>query len=615
MRLTEAEQKAPDALPGRSVSSAKSLIRVALAEGQADLYVGNGRILNVYSGEVLDEQNIAIWGGRIAYLGSSTRMVGPDTQVIDAAGSYLLPGYIDPHAHVDFWANPLSLVGPLLVRGTTTVMADPHDVVGALGLPGLDLLVEMTRGLPLKFCFSLPVTSPPFPSLEGDDVVPLEAMGDYLAKDVILALSEVTPWIRLIQGEESLLAKFDLARRWGRRIEGHTSGASGGKLHALVAAGLTSCHESVTSDEALQRLRLGLAVMLRHGSIRSDLEALVSLVTGEPDIATSRIMLTPDWMSPVDVLRRGYMDHLVCRAIDFGMPPTVAIKMATINPATYLRLDGEVGGLAPGRRADVLMVDDLSRPVPRLVIADGRVVARDAQLLFDVPPVPPSARGLAWPSYRVLPKSLSPADFVRQAPFDTGRISVPAVAIADKTITRRSDVVLPVRKGRIRLEPDHDVLQVGVLSKDSSGFEIAFLTGFGARIGGLSSSIAHELHKPIVVGYSEHDMFAALRRMEEMGGGMVLVEQGQILAEIPLLIGGLMSDKPLTEIAAEMQTMNTHLKERGCTLEEPVFSLTFLTFSALPWIRLTPSGLLDVKTHSIIESTTDWALGSSVIAE
>jgi adenine deaminase len=578
----------------------KGLIQVALGQRKADLYIQNGRLVNVYSGEILEGHNIAICGQRIAYAGPPREMTTLETEVIDAAGAYLLPGYIDPHAHVDFWANPLSLTPHFLTSGTTAVMADPHDLVGAVGLAGLELFIEMTKGLPLKFFFSLPISAPPFPEFEGEDVVPLTVMESYLARDEILALSEVTPWVRLTSADSDLLAKFELGEKWNKSIEGHTTGASFDKLNALVAAGLTSCHEAMTASEARERLRLGLAVMLRHGSIRSDLEALIGLVTEDPAVDTRGVMLTPDWKSPSDVLDHGYMDHLVRLAIELGVPPITAIQMATLNPAAYLRLDREFGGLAPGRRADILLIDDLQQPTPRIVIADGQVVVRNGELTFDLPPLPASATEIPWLPHRIIPASLSPADFTIEATYPTGQATVPTIAIVNKTITQRQDVALPVRDGQICLPADQDILKISLLNRDSSGFVTAFLTGFGAKIGGLAASVAHELHKPMVVGCEEDDMVAALRRVRELGGGMALVHEGQTLAEIPLPIGGLMSAGSLEEIATQMGAMKTILREMGCPLEDPIFTLGFLSFSALPWLRLTPSGLLDVKDREII---------------
>lgn len=583
-----------------NISGRKDLIQSALGRQPADLYIQNGRLLNVYSGEILDGWNIAVKGRLIAYIGPDNEMVGPATTVMDAEGAYLLPGYIDPHAHIDFWANPLALTPYLLAGGTTTIMADPHDIVGATGLPGLELLLAMTRNLPLKFYFSLPVSTPPFPEIEGKDVVPLAGMASYLKRDEILALSEVTPWVRLIEGDAELLQKFLLGEKNGRRIEGHTAGASFGKLNALAAAGLTSCHEAVTAAEARTRLRLGLSVMLRHGSIRSDLNALIGLLTDDGGCASHRIMFTPDWKSPADILADGYQDHLIRLAIQSGVPPIRAIQMATLNPAVYLGLDRKVGGLAPGRRADILLVDDLAAPTPRVVIADGQPVCRNGEIRYTPPPLPPSATRITWLPHRLIPAGTTADDFTVRSSTAADEVTLPAIAIVDKTITRRIDVTLPVSDGRVLLPADRDILKISLRRRDKTGFVTTFLTGFGAKIGGLAASIAHELHQPIVIGCREADMAAALRHLRKIGGGIVLVDAKKVRAQISLPIGGLMSAEPLPVLADQLRHLKEILTSLGCPLDDPVFTVGFLSFSALPWIRLTPGGLLDVKRHEII---------------
>jgi adenine deaminase len=235
-----------------------------------------------------------------------------------------------------------------------------------------------------------------------------------------------------------------------------------------------------------------------------------------------------------------------------------------------------------------------------MVIADGRVVVRDGELTFDLPPLPALATKISWLPHRIIPTSLGPVDFTVEATSSTGQATVPAIAIVNKTITQRQDVTLPVEDGQVCLPADQDILKISLLNKDNSGFITAFLTGFGAKVGGLAASVAHELHKPMVVGCREDDMVAALRRMRELGGGMILVHEGQVLTEIPLPIGGLMSAGSLEEVAAQMGAMKATLREMGCPLEDPVFTLGFLSFSALPWIRLTPNGLLDVKNREIL---------------
>ena len=582
------------------LEATKTLVKVALGEQPADLCVRGGRLVNVYSGEVIDDQDVAISGKRIAYVGPQAKRMKPGPEIIDAEGSYLVPGFVDAHAHVDFFANPLTLAPHFLAGGTTAVMADPHEAVGALGLPGLDALVDMTRGLPVKFYFSVPVATPPLPELEGDPVLDQKEVESCLLRGEMRAISEVTPWVRVISCDEDLLGKFGIAQRHGQRIEGHTTGASYQKLNALVAAGLTSCHEAINAQEALERLRLGLYVMLRHGSIRRDLDSLVDMLLANQDVDSSRVMLTPDWMDPATILEQGYMESLVRAAISRGVNPVVAIQMASLNPARYLGLDRHIGGIAPGRFADLAVVDDLREMRPRLVIADGRVVAREGEYIGEELSFPAGALELPWLPHRVLPPQVDAEDFEVESPVSGSSVEVPTIHIVDRTITDRQDVELPIRDDRLRLPANGDVLKIAILNTELPGFQVAFLTGFGAAVGGLTSSLAHEPHRPLVIGRSEPDMALSLERMRELGGGLVLAHEGKVLSEVPLPFGGLMSVEPLETLAAQIEKMNYLLRGMGCSLENPVFTVGFLTFSALPWLRLTPQGVRDVKTGRIV---------------
>jgi adenine deaminase len=583
-----------------ALEATRALMEVALGRRPPDLRLVNGRLVNVYSGEILEGQEVRICGTRMAYVGPPAEGTHLETESIDVEGSFLVPGFIDAHAHVDFFANPLSLTPQLLASGTTALMADPHDAVGALGIKALEMLVEMTRGLPLKFFFSVPVATPPLPELEGDPVLTQEEVESCLLRPEIRAISEVTSWPRVISGDEDLLRKFAVARLLERRIEGHTTGASYRKLSALAAGGITSCHEAINAQEALDRLRLGLYVMLRHGSIRQDLEPLAEFVTGESSVDTSRIMLTPDWMDPPSILERGYMDSLVRGAIEQGISPIAAIQMATVNPARYLGLDTEIGGIAPGRLADVLVIDDLREVKPRIVIANGRIVARDGEAVTEQPSLPAGALRLAWLPHRVLPRRVEVTDFEVGSPAASSSITVPAIHILNRTITERHDVSLPVRDGHIELPDDGDVLKVALLNAELPGFTTAFLTGLGAPIGGLVSSLGHEPHRPLVIGCRGEDMVLAFQRMMDLGGGLVLAHDGEVLSEIPLPIGGVMSVEPLEVLAGQIRGMNGLLQDMGCRLDNPVFTIGFLTFSTLPWIRLTPRGLRDVKSGRVI---------------
>lgn len=573
------------------------LIEVALGRKVPDLLIRNLRLVNVYSGEILDGQEVAVWQGRIAYVGPGGK-AGEGTEVVDGQGMYLLPGFIDVHAHADFITSPLALAGEILLTGTTAILTETHDIFMALGANGLDLFLNYTDNIPFRYYVSVPAANPPLPEFEGEEVFTREIVEASLAKRRVLAVGEVTAWGRLMVPEQELLAKIVAAADQGKRIEGHMAGCSYDKLNALTACGFTSCHESITADEALNRLRLGLYVILRHGSIRADLEPLSGLITEHPGLDTSRVMLSPDWFNPSDVLKYGYLNYLVAYAVELGIPAVKAIQMVTINPATYLGLDREIGGIAPGRHADFMLVQDIKHPDPVRVWVGGKLAAADRKLLVDFPQFPATELA-AWRKGRIPKSPVQAADF--QIKRDAAEsIEVPCMHMVKKTITKTVMRTLTVTNGVIELPAD--LLKISMWSPQAQTWITGFLSGFGANIGGYASSIAHETHMPMVIGSKEEDMALAANRMLEISGGIVLVETGQVIAEIPMLTGGILSNASLRETAAGWAKLNNYLQEKGCPFDDPLFGLGFLSFTGLPYVRITPSGLVDIRNKEVIFS-------------
>lgn len=571
------------------------LIEVALGRKAPDLLIRNMRLVNVYSGEILDGQEVAVWQGRIAYVGPEGK-AGEGTEVVDGKGMYLLPGFIDVHGHADFITNPLSLAQAILPTGTTGMLTDTHDIAGALGIGGVELMLEATHAIPFRYYIAAPSACPPLPEFEGEEVFTREVVEASLGKPRVLAVSEVTAWGRLMVPEPEFLAKIVSAAEHGKRIEGHMAGCSYEKLNALTACGFTSCHESITAEEALNRLRLGLYVILRHGSIRADLEPLSRLVTEHSGLDTSRIMLSPDWFSPMDILKHGYLNYLVTRAVELGIPAIKAVQMVTINPATYLGLDREIGGIAPGRLADFMLVKDIARPDPVKVWVGGRLAAADGRLLMDFPKFPATPLA-AWRKGRVPRSPVMAADFaVKRDGAD--KVEFPIIQMVNKTITKTVMRTLSVTDGLIELPPD--LMKISMWSAQAQTWMKGFLGGFGARIGGYASSIAHETHMPMVVGSNDRDMAQAANRMLEIGGGTVLVEEGQVVGEIPMTTGGILSDTGVQETAENWTELNEYLHKKGCPFDDPLFGLGFLGFTGLPYVRITPSGVVDIRHKEVI---------------
>jgi len=570
--------------------------QVALRRLAPDLLIENGMLIDVYSGRLLPAHTVAVADGLVAWTGPAVEAPEPgsSTVVIEAGGAFISPGFVDAHGHGEFLVTPTELAAAILPLGTTAMLSDTHDLVCALGELGLDMFLKTTASIPFRYYLTLPLHCPPEPEIEGRDLLPLERVAAYAGHPRVLSVSEIFAWPRLLQGDPVMLAKLDSARRAGLRAEGHTPGCSADRLAALAGLGLTSCHESVTEDDVLERLRFGYWTMLRSGSIRSDLPQLAGAITGNPGLDTSRFILTPDWVSPQDVLRRGYLDHVVGLAVERGIPAVTAVQMATLNPATYLGLDGRLGGLAPGRVADVLIIDDLARPRPRAVICRGRLVAEHGRLReqeressVSMGAVPISS----WPAVRVPADPVEPGHFVLEGGRSCSAAELPVIFMKNKTITRLEYQRVALSNGVIQDRPD--LLLASIWSASTGGWLTVPLGGFGAGVGGVVLSAVHENGVPLVVGNDPADMAVAVRRMKEIGGGVIIADGGRVVCELPLDVGGVMSTLPFAEVAALMDGVNRYLQERGCPFDDPFFGLNFLSFTGLPYARLTPEGVYE----------------------
>ncbi|WP_238379030.1 adenine deaminase C-terminal domain-containing protein [Geobacter metallireducens] len=574
------------------------LMAVACGRRSADLYIENGRVLNVHSGEILSGVGVAVASGRVAYVGPSRGMIGPETQFLDAEGGILVPGYVDPHAHFDNILSPRRLAEALLPLGTTMVVNDTLAVVARFGAPGLACLRAAATSLPLHFGWTVPISGWA-PELEEAGYFAGLGLTDaeldvLLADETVLGTSEFLPWRRLLAGDQRLIARLDIARRHGKCCEGHNPGARADHLQVIAAAGLTDCHEALTSAEALNRLRAGLYVVLRHGPARYDLPELASLVMKE-GVDRSRLMLTPDWVPPNDLAAFGHMDHPLSAAMEAGIPPLDAYRMASLNPARYFRIEGQIGSIAPGRYADILCLNDLREPRPKWVMAQGAVVARNG-----VPT--PDWHGLdelELPAYRPSVLHASPADF-RVASAGTGDVLVPAIEIMDRTVTRRIDLHLPVKDGVVSCAGEEGRVMKMAMPHPEGGFSIGFLVGVGGCLGAMSNSLASEPYHTLVIGTSDDDMAIAYNRMIELGGGVVTVQDGRIEAQLPLPLGGFMTKASAADVGAGIDAVNQWARNNGSNLENAFLTQHFLTYVGVPFFRMTPWGIYDVRKHCFL---------------
>jgi adenine deaminase len=553
----------------------RQLTAVARGQAAADLYLRGATLLNVYTGE-LYPANVATRGERIAYVGLGQDMVRRRTRVLDVTGRILTPGYIDPHVHPAHLITPSSLARHVLPLGTTTVFADTLQFWELGGLAAFRAVADALAPSPLKFYWMIRPHAQSRSRDEGRRFRPAD-LARALAHPRAIALGEVTRWPDAWGGRLDLLRRLELARARGRRVEGHTAGAAGEKIAAIAAAGFTSDHEPITAGEVLERARQGIAVMLRESSLRPDLVGLLDALKAAPALA-GRAMLTTDGSMPAFIRDHGFVDHLIRVALERGVAPLEAYRMASLNAATYFGLDTEVGGIAPGRWADLCVLRDLGEPRPETVIARGRVAAQEGRLLARVPE--PAWRRLFTSDEARLTVGwrARPEDFVLPA-----RARYPVIRLVSAVITRLEERALEAGD-----------LHAALLDRGGRWVAPGVVAGFADRLDGLAATISTDLNI-LVLGRRFDAMVRAVNRLLDLRGGIVLVEGARVAYELPLPLGGVMTRGSLLDAAGWEDGLRRALVERGYPHHEPLFTLFFLSADFLPAARLTLRGVWDVK--------------------
>jgi len=542
-------------------------------------------------------------------------MVGPSTDVMRLPGKILVPGYVDPHTHITGMLHPVEFARAIVRTGTTAVVADTLQILLQTPPDAIAELLGLLSTMPVHvYWFLRPDPASPLPDETMFSLTRLMAL---LEIDAIRAVGELTRWPVLFRGNEVLFRKIALALATGRRIEGHAPGASYDRLVALAAAGWSADHEAITADEILARLRAGIYPMLRHSSLRPDMPALAQAVTTWRS-ASARLMLTTDGPNVTTIAEHGYMDHVIRQAIAAGIPPVSAYQMATLNPATYFGLDEEIGGIGPGRWADIAVLDDLCDPTPSLVLTAGEIAARDRVPTAAFPAVdwsrffPGRLRATWEPNPALFETHAADLAVVNRAALSSGcqpaaadavdEVVFPVGYLENSVITRRRDVTVPVRDGILAWPCE--VTRLALLDPAGRWVTNGALANFVTRLGGLASSFNVIAH-PTVLGQNPRDMARAARRLLELGGGIVAVEEGQIVLEIPLPIGGVMSAGALHEVAAQAGELSAFLRARGYPHADPYYTLLFLPIDSLPDVRVTYHGVWDVRRERTLVRRRD----------
>jgi adenine deaminase len=554
---------------------------VARGDEPADLLLRHGQVVNVFTGEV-GRLNVAIKDGRIAGVGAEYSKAA---RVVELADQYVLPGFIDGHIHIESSLLPVhEFVRLASIHGTTTVVADPHEIANVLGRRGVEYLLKASAGMPVDVFLMAPSCVPATGMETAGATLGAKDVTALLGLDRVIGLGEVMNYPGVVFGDEEMLAKLAAARAAGRVIDGHAPGVVGSTLQAYVAAGVGSDHESIGPHEAKEKLRAGMHLMVREGSAAKNLLALLPMLN---DFNLRRAMLVTDDKHPEELLRSGHLDAVLRKAVAQGLNPVAAVQLVTLNPAEYFRLRDR-GAVAPGYRADLVVVGELPRFNVRQVYKSGVLVAEDHRSTARFIPVKDAS---VLGTVKV--KTLTSKSFAIPAEGDLCR-SIRLVP--DQIITEEHVVQPKVVRGQVVADPERDILKLAVVERHraSGRVGLGLVSGLGLKKGALGTTVAHDSHNIIVVGTNDADMLRAVRELAKMGGGYVAVGDGKVAAKLALPVAGLMADAPAEEVVAALHRLLEKAHVWGSRLPNPFITLSFLALPVIPELKLTDRGLVSV---------------------
>lgn len=583
--------------------AAPRLIAVAAGREVADLVIRGGQWVNVHSREVLPGHDIAVAEGRIAFVGpDASHCIGPETEVIEAEGRFMIPGLCDGHMHVESgMLTPAEFAAAVIPHGTTSMFTDPHEIANVLGLAGVRMMHDEAQMQPVNIFTQMPSCAPSAPGLEttGHEITP-DDVAEAMQWPGIIGLGEMMNFPGVIAGDRKMLSELSVTQRAGKVVGGHYASPDLGRaFSAYVAGGAADDHEGTCEADAIARVRQGMRAMLRLGSAWHDVESQITAITQKGLDPRGFILCTDDCHSGT-LVNDGHMNRVVRHAIACGCDPLVALQMATINTATHFGLERELGSLTPGRRADVILTSDLrALPIER-VIARGRTVAMDGRLLVECPHYdwPEEARATVR-----LGKVLEPADFAVPAPEGANTVTARVIGVVENQApTRALTAELAVVDGFVQADEAQGVARIALVERHRGTGKVVngFVSGFGYRGRmAVGSTVAHDSHHMIVVGTDAAMMAAAANRLGEIGGGITVWKDGAEIAQVPLPIAGLMSDRPAAEVAAKAGRMVEAMAECGCTLNNAYMQHSLLALVVIPELRISDLGLVDVTRFEL----------------
>lgn len=573
------------------------LMKVALGEAEADLAIVNGSVVNVYTGEVLAGGSVLIKGEKIAYVGKDGgRSIGSSTRVIDAAGKTLMPGLIDGHTHLDSMYSMSELSRYAIAGGTTTIISDTSNIASVLASEGVRTILRSSRNQPTKVL----VTVPPMVTLSPvteEHAITVNDLRKLLRRKGVIGLGEPY-WGGVVGGNQRVLDLIAETIRMGRKVEGHSAGASSNKLQAYVSSGISSCHEPITAEEVMERLRLGLFIFIREGEIRRDLKAISRIKDEHIDF--TRLALSTDGIGPWQLVHDGYMDFVVQKAINLGFNPVLAVQMASIHPARYFGLDRLIGGIAPGKYADIVIVPDLRTVRVECVVSNGQVVFQDGRPV--VLPKRYEYPGSVRNSVR-LAQNFVADDFAIPVESSRSQVKVRLIDQVTNLVTREGFADMPVSDGHLKPDTSQDIVKVAAIERcyGTGKRFIGLLRGIGLKQGAIGTSYAWDCGDIIVVGANETDMAQAINRIKELSGGIVVCAGNKILAEIALPVAGTISTEPMGTVAERLHEIQRAATELGCNSPDIRTTLAVLSTPAIPFLRICEHGLFNLRQNQFVD--------------
>ncbi len=563
------------------------LLVVARGDKPADRVLRNGRVVNVLSGDI-EEADIALYGEQIAGVGAGYA----GKEEVDLQGAFVAPGLIDAHVHIESsLCLPAQFAAAVVPRGVTTVAADPHEIANVAGMDGVRFMAECSKGLPLQVVLMAPSAVPATHMETSGAVLTAKDLAGLLEEGTVHGLAELMNFPGTIQGDPEVLAK--IAAFSGRPRDGHAPALDGQPLNAYAAAGPGSDHECATVEEAAEKLARGFYILIREATNARNLHTLLPLIN---ERNSRRICFCTDDRMPGDLMEQGSIDYILREAIAFGIEPVTAFRIATLNSAEWFGLHDR-GAIAPGRRADLMIFDDLNAPSATQVYSGGRLQAEGGCLLeggspslASVPEAVSSSVNVAWDSFDL--RIAAAGSHVRVIG-----------SLENQVLTEERILEARIDGGQAVADPARDILKIAVVERHraSGSMGLGFIQGFGLQRGAVAGTIAHDHHNLVIIGVDDASMTTAAKTVAEMGGGLAIADGAETLTALSLPVAGLMSDQPLARVRTDYDALLDAAHELGSTIYDPFMAMSFMALEVIPKLKLTDLGLVDVETFNFVD--------------